>query len=92
MKIKLKRNQKRENLIFNVKKLATIYDCTCTIDDIIIGDHIQDVIIATTQNNLVELVQALKGLRNAIDKQEYNDLGRITYRILGQVDIEKEVL
>lgn len=89
MNVKLKGNQTRENLIFSVKQLTDAYEYEMG-DDIFY--YIQDVNIATAQDRHKDLVEALNGLEGAIATQETNDLKKHVYRLLGQVDMEKEVI
>ena len=88
MKIKLRENQKRENLIFSVKELTDIYDDM--IDNIIddtIDYHVHDIVTATAQNDHSKLIQALNGFKDAISSQENNDkLINITDKLIDMMD------
>ena len=89
MKIKLKHNQPRESLIFNVKDLTDTYDYMVddTIDETI-DDYIHDIVAATAQNKHEYLVEALNGLKGAVATQELNGLKKPLYRLLGRVDMD----
>ena len=85
MRIKLKYNQPKENLIFAVKKLTDAYECEMG-DDIFY--YIQDINIATAQNNHNNLVKALNGLKEAVNSQDLDDLSKAAYRLLARVDMD----
>ena len=84
MSIKIKYNQPREKLIFAVKDITDAYNCEMGED---IFYYIQDINIATASNNHNDLVDALNGLKGAIDNQD-NDLTKAAYRLLNQVDMD----
>ena len=86
MRIKLKNNQPREVLIFTVKKLTDAFEDEMS-DTIFY--FTQDIEAATAQNNHNKLVEALNGLKGVIDSQELDDLGRLTYRLIGLVDMDQ---
>ena len=85
MSIKLKYNRPKENLIFSVKDLTDAYEEE-------MGDAIfyliQDLNIATAQNNHNNLVQALNGLKEITDSQDLENLNKVTYKLLGLVDMD----
>ena len=86
MRIKLKNNQPREILIFTVKKLTDAFEDEMS-DTIFY--FTQDIEAATAQNNHNNLVQAINGLKRDIDNQEYNDLSKALYRLIGLVDMDQ---
>ena len=86
MRIKLKNNQPREILIFTVKHLTDAFESEMS-DTIFY--FTQDIEAATAQNNHNKLVEALNGLKGVIDSQELDDLGRLTYRLIGLVDMDQ---
>ena len=85
MSINLKYNRPKENLIFSVKKLTDAFECDMS--DAIFY-LIQDLNIATAQNNHNDLVKALNGLKEIIDSQNLDDLSKLTYKLLGLVDMD----
>ena len=93
MSIKLKRNQARENLVFTVKKLSDAYKYEMGEE---VSYYIQDIIVATAQNNHNDLLEALHDLRVAIEnKQGCNDLNKFINKLSDILVMEytrKEVL
>lgn len=64
MNVKLKGNQTRENLIFSVKQLTVAYEYEMSEQAFY---HLQDLVIASAQDNHKDLVQALNGLMGTLD-------------------------